>query len=116
MWTKLDGDLVVYDVLENGLRVRVSPEGDHVYGTLVQSAESRERPVDQLGRQGDTQLCGEHAGADGTPRAGSGLDVYKRQFQSCRRIAALHGRLAAALRLRLHNGKRFVLFLSVCHI
>ena len=40
MWTKLDGDLVVYDVLENGLRVRVSPEGDHVYGTLVQSAES----------------------------------------------------------------------------
>ena len=27
-------------VLENGLRVRVSPEGDHVYGTLVQSAES----------------------------------------------------------------------------
>ena len=36
MWTKLDGDLVVYDVLENGLRVRVSPEGDHVYGTLVQ--------------------------------------------------------------------------------
>ena len=40
MWTKLDGDLVVYDVLENGLRVRVNPEGDHVYGTLVQSAES----------------------------------------------------------------------------
>ena len=40
MWTKLDEDLVVYDVLENGLRVRVSPEGDHVYGTLVQSAES----------------------------------------------------------------------------
>ena len=40
MWTKLDGDLVVYDVLENGLRVRVSPEGDHVYGTLVQSSES----------------------------------------------------------------------------
>ena len=27
-------------MLENGLRVRVSPEGDHVYGTLVQSAES----------------------------------------------------------------------------
>ena len=26
------------------------------------------------------------------------------------------GRLAAALRLRLHNGKCFVLFLSVCHI
>ena len=43
MWTKLDGDLVVYDVLENGLRVRVSPEGDHVYGTLVQRAESAQR-------------------------------------------------------------------------
>ena len=36
--------------------------------------------------------------------------------QSRCRIAALHGRLAAALRLRLHSGKRFVLFLSVCHI
>ena len=36
--------------------------------------------------------------------------------QSRCRIAALHGRLAAALRLRLHNGKRFFLFLSVCHI
>ena len=40
MWTKLDGDLVVYDVLENGLRVRVSPEGDRFYGTLVQGADS----------------------------------------------------------------------------
>ena len=28
-------------------------------------------------------------------------------------LAALHDRLAAALRLRLHSGKRFVLFLSV---
>ena len=42
-------------------------------------AERRERPVDQLGRQGDTQLCGEHAGADGTPRAGSGLRYRVRQ-------------------------------------
>lgn len=40
MWTKLDGDLVVYDVLENGLRVRVSPEGDYFYGTLVQGTDS----------------------------------------------------------------------------
>ena len=78
MWTKLDGDLVVYDVLENGLRVRVNPEGDHVYGTLVQSAESAQW-TSQLRRQGDTQLCGEHAGADGTPRAGSGLRYRVRQ-------------------------------------
>ncbi len=39
MWTKLDGDLVVYDVLENGLRVKVNPEGDCFYGTLVQGAD-----------------------------------------------------------------------------
>ena len=39
MWEKLDGDLVVYDVQENSLRVRVSPEGKNFYGTLVQSAD-----------------------------------------------------------------------------
>ena len=38
---ELDGDLVVYDVLENGLRVRVSTGGRSCfYGTLVQGADS----------------------------------------------------------------------------
>ena len=40
MWQELDGDLVVYDVQENALRVRVTPEGDFFYGTLVQGTDS----------------------------------------------------------------------------
>ena len=40
MWEELDGDLVVYDVEENALRVRVTPGGDCFYGTLVQGADS----------------------------------------------------------------------------
>ena len=40
MWRELDGDLVVYDVQENALRVRVTPEGDFFYGTLVQGTDS----------------------------------------------------------------------------
>lgn len=40
MWKELDSDLVVYDVVENGLRVRVTPEGEYFYGTLVQGADS----------------------------------------------------------------------------
>lgn len=40
MWEELDGDLVVYDVQENALRVRVTPGGDCFYGTLVQGADS----------------------------------------------------------------------------
>ncbi len=40
MWKELDSDLVVYDVVENGLRVRVTPEGECFYGTLVQGADS----------------------------------------------------------------------------
>lgn len=40
MWEELDGDLVVYDVLENGLRVRAAAKGDFFYGTLVQGADS----------------------------------------------------------------------------
>ena len=34
------GDLVVYDLLENGLRVKVTPKGECFYGTLVQGADS----------------------------------------------------------------------------
>ena len=40
MWEELDGDLVVYDVLENGLRVQAAAKGDFFYGTLVQGADS----------------------------------------------------------------------------
>ena len=40
MWEELDGDLVVYDVLENGLRVQTAAKGEYFYGTLVQSADS----------------------------------------------------------------------------
>ena len=40
MWEELDGDLVVYDVMENGLRVQAAPKGDFFYGTLVQNADS----------------------------------------------------------------------------
>jgi len=40
MWKELDGDLVVYDLLENGLRVKVTPEGEFFYGTLVQGEGS----------------------------------------------------------------------------
>ena len=40
MWEELDGDLVVYDVLENGLRVQAAEKGDFFYGTLVQGADS----------------------------------------------------------------------------
>lgn len=40
MWKELDGDLVVYDVMENGLRVQAAPEGEYFYGTLVQGADS----------------------------------------------------------------------------
>ena len=40
MWEELNGDLVVYDLIENGLRVRVTPKGKYFYGTLVQSADS----------------------------------------------------------------------------
>ena len=40
MWEELDGDLVVYDVLENGLRVKAAAKGDFFYGTLVQGADS----------------------------------------------------------------------------
>ncbi len=40
MWKELDSDLVVYDVVENGLRVRVTPEGEYFYGTLVQGTDS----------------------------------------------------------------------------
>ena len=39
MWQELDGDLVVYDVQENALRVRVTPEGDFFYGKLAQGAD-----------------------------------------------------------------------------
>ena len=39
MWQELDGDLVVYDVQENALRVRVTPEGDFFYGKLTQGAD-----------------------------------------------------------------------------
>ena len=77
MWTKLDGDLVVYDVLEKRAARAGKPGGRSCLRHA--GAERRERPVDQLGRQGDTQLCGEHAGADGTPRAGSGLRYRVRQ-------------------------------------
>ena len=40
MWEELNGDLVVYDLLENGLRVKVTPKGECFYGTLVQGADS----------------------------------------------------------------------------
>ena len=40
MWEELNGDLVVYDLLENGLRVKVTPKGKCFYGTLVQGADS----------------------------------------------------------------------------
>ena len=38
-WEELDGDCIVYDVPENGLRVRATPGGDYFYGTLVQGAD-----------------------------------------------------------------------------
>ena len=37
MWEELNGDLVVYDLLENGLRVKVTPKGECFYGTLSHS-------------------------------------------------------------------------------
>ena len=40
MWEELNGDLVVYDLLENGLRVKVTPKGECFYGTLVQGTDS----------------------------------------------------------------------------
>ena len=40
MWEELNGDLVVYDLLENGLRAKVTPKGECFYGTLVQGADS----------------------------------------------------------------------------
>ena len=39
-WEELDGDLVVYDVQENALRVQAAPGGDYFYGTLVQGESS----------------------------------------------------------------------------
>ena len=40
MWEELNGDLVVYDLLENGLRVKVTPKGECFYGTLVQGTDA----------------------------------------------------------------------------
>lgn len=39
-WSGLDGDVIVYDVGENWLRVQADPSGDWFYGTLVQSADA----------------------------------------------------------------------------
>lgn len=39
-WTGLDGDVIVYEVGENWLRVQADPEGEYFYGTLVQSGST----------------------------------------------------------------------------
>ena len=39
-WEKLDGDHIVYELLEKGLRVQAVPKGNYFYGTLVQNADS----------------------------------------------------------------------------
>lgn len=39
-WAGLDGDVIVYEVGENWLRVQADPEGDFFYGTLVQSGNA----------------------------------------------------------------------------
>ena len=39
-WAGLDGDHIVYETLENGLRVQADPGGDFFYGTLVQGADA----------------------------------------------------------------------------
>ena len=39
-WKELDGDRIVYETTENGLRVQADPGGDYFYGTLVQGADA----------------------------------------------------------------------------
>ncbi len=39
-WEELDGDRIVYELLEKGLRVQAVPKGDYFYGTLVQNADN----------------------------------------------------------------------------